>query len=316
METAAATAVRQGLPALAYIRARERPTAVAELPRGARRARRRAGRLSLHSPPRTGLRPGRVADPRRRRSPWCHPSRQARRRGRMALSRRWFAPTACSATRESLIAQEVGDELDVTLGALAVTERELAHALNLARYAAACPRPEVGPTEGSQVLGCAQHRAATKMTVRRGDRRRTPSRWRCRGHYARSKEACRGPWPTAWDASIRAVAVTGDHGERCRPLFLVALASCVTQTGWPSSAARRFLVPAVRLPRCAWSSGGFRSSAATPAQPARSRSHRRPATLLGAPRLVSSLSQRHRAIRTRSAARSRRTYEPPGVVRR
>ena len=35
----------------------------------------------------------------------------------------------------ALTAQEVGDALDVTLGALAVTERELARALNLARYA-------------------------------------------------------------------------------------------------------------------------------------------------------------------------------------
>ncbi len=39
----------------------------------------------------------------------------------------------------ALTAQEVGDELDVTLGALAVTERELARALNLARYARRLP---------------------------------------------------------------------------------------------------------------------------------------------------------------------------------
>ena len=38
-------------------------------------------------------------------------------------------------TGRPLTAQQVADELDVTLGALAVTERELARALNLARYA-------------------------------------------------------------------------------------------------------------------------------------------------------------------------------------
>ena len=35
----------------------------------------------------------------------------------------------------ALTAQQVADELDVTLGTLAVTERELARVLNLARYA-------------------------------------------------------------------------------------------------------------------------------------------------------------------------------------
>ena len=39
----------------------------------------------------------------------------------------------------ALTAQEVADELDVTLGALAVTERELARALSLARYARRLP---------------------------------------------------------------------------------------------------------------------------------------------------------------------------------
>ena len=39
----------------------------------------------------------------------------------------------------ALTAQEVADELDVTLGALAVTERELARALNLALYARRLP---------------------------------------------------------------------------------------------------------------------------------------------------------------------------------
>jgi len=34
-----------------------------------------------------------------------------------------------------LTAEQVADELDVTLGALAVTERELARVLNLSRYA-------------------------------------------------------------------------------------------------------------------------------------------------------------------------------------
>jgi hypothetical protein len=35
----------------------------------------------------------------------------------------------------SLTAQQVADEFGVTIGALAVTERELAQALNLSRYA-------------------------------------------------------------------------------------------------------------------------------------------------------------------------------------
>ena len=39
----------------------------------------------------------------------------------------------------ALTAQQIADELDVTLGALAVTERELARALNLARYARRLP---------------------------------------------------------------------------------------------------------------------------------------------------------------------------------
>ena len=39
----------------------------------------------------------------------------------------------------ALTAQEVADELDVTLGMLAVTERELARALNLTRYARRLP---------------------------------------------------------------------------------------------------------------------------------------------------------------------------------
>ena len=38
-----------------------------------------------------------------------------------------------------LTAQQVGDELDVTLGTLAVTERELARVLNLSRYAHRVP---------------------------------------------------------------------------------------------------------------------------------------------------------------------------------
>jgi len=40
----------------------------------------------------------------------------------------------------ALSAQQIAVELDVTLGALAVTERELARALNLARYAQRPPR--------------------------------------------------------------------------------------------------------------------------------------------------------------------------------
>jgi Domain of unknown function (DUF6398) len=39
----------------------------------------------------------------------------------------------------ALTAREVADELDVTLGALAVTERELSRVLNLARYARRLP---------------------------------------------------------------------------------------------------------------------------------------------------------------------------------
>ena len=39
----------------------------------------------------------------------------------------------------ALTAQQVADELDVTLGTLAVTERELARVLNLARYARRLP---------------------------------------------------------------------------------------------------------------------------------------------------------------------------------
>ena len=39
----------------------------------------------------------------------------------------------------ALTAQEVADEFDVTLGALAVTDREIARALNLARYARRLP---------------------------------------------------------------------------------------------------------------------------------------------------------------------------------
>jgi hypothetical protein len=39
----------------------------------------------------------------------------------------------------ALTAQQVADELDVTLGTLAVTERELARVLNFARYARRLP---------------------------------------------------------------------------------------------------------------------------------------------------------------------------------
>jgi hypothetical protein len=39
----------------------------------------------------------------------------------------------------ALTAQEVADELEVSLGALTVTERELARVLNLARYAHRLP---------------------------------------------------------------------------------------------------------------------------------------------------------------------------------
>ena len=131
--------VRQGLPAVAYIRAGERPTAVAERPSRARQARRRAGRLLLHPPPRTGLRPSRL-----RR---CSPTRPGsvssaaagRRRGRRAPSSRWLAAGGVLGANGALTAQQVADELDVTLGTLAVTERELARVLNLSRYAHRLP---------------------------------------------------------------------------------------------------------------------------------------------------------------------------------
>ena len=43
--------------------------------------------------------------------------------------------------RRPLTAQQVADEFGVTLGARAVTERELARALHLARYARRPPTP-------------------------------------------------------------------------------------------------------------------------------------------------------------------------------
>ena len=55
----------------------------------------------------------------------------------------------------ALAAQQVADELDVTLGALAVTERELARALNLAHYAHR-PPSAWSPTPG------ARHTPATR----------------------------------------------------------------------------------------------------------------------------------------------------------
>ena len=44
-------------------------------------------------------------------------------------------------TGRALSAQQVADEFGVTLGALAVTEHELARALHLARYARRPPAP-------------------------------------------------------------------------------------------------------------------------------------------------------------------------------
>ena len=99
MDSRAIKSVRQGLPAVAYIRAGERPTAVAERPSRARRARRRAGRLLLHPPPRTGLRPSRLADARRRVPARCHPPRPAGGVGGGRHSR-WLALAACSAPME------------------------------------------------------------------------------------------------------------------------------------------------------------------------------------------------------------------------
>lgn len=96
-------------------------------------------------------------------------------------------------------------------------------------------------------------------------------RWRCWGALRALEGSLPGTGGLREGASIR--AVTGDHGERYCSLFRAC--GCVTETGWPSSAARRSLVPAVRLPRDPWSSGGLRSSAAMSARPARSRSHRR-----------------------------------------
>jgi hypothetical protein len=59
----------------------------------------------------------------------------------------WAAGTVIALARESgligsgrsLSAQQVADEFGVSLGALAVTERELARALHLARYARRTP---------------------------------------------------------------------------------------------------------------------------------------------------------------------------------
>ena len=50
----------------------------------------------------------------------------------------WLAPAVIGAGR-ALTAQEVADELEVSLGVLTVTERELARVLNLARYAHRLP---------------------------------------------------------------------------------------------------------------------------------------------------------------------------------
>ena len=47
----------------------------------------------------------------------------------------------------ALTAQQVADELDVTLGMLAVTEREFARVLNSRATRTACPPPVVGPAE-------------------------------------------------------------------------------------------------------------------------------------------------------------------------
>ena len=62
-------------------------------------------------------------------------------------------------TGRPLTAQQVADELDVTLGALAVTERELARALNLALRAP--------PARGL--------RPDRPVPTRKWDRRRTPA---------------------------------------------------------------------------------------------------------------------------------------------
>ena len=121
------------------------------------------------------------------------------------------------------------------------------------------------------------------------------------GRYARSQELGRRSWPTAW-GRVRAapsLATAGTGIATARYLWLRS--ECVTQTGWPSSAARRSPVPAVRLPRYLRSSGGLRSAAAMPARPARARAQRRPTTL-GPPWLLSCFCWPHRAIRTNPGA--------------
>jgi hypothetical protein len=126
--------VRLGLPAAAYIRAGERPTAVVSYHRGPGQ---RAAALAASYCTR---RLGRVYA----QAAWQILADGARlgviRHGRPEA---WAGGAVVALARVNgllggegaLTAQQVADELDVTLGALAVTERELDRALNLARYA-------------------------------------------------------------------------------------------------------------------------------------------------------------------------------------
>jgi len=99
MGTCSGNAVRQSLPAVAYIRAGERTTTVAEEPPSARRARRCLGRVLVQATPRTGLRPPRLAGPRRRRPPRCR-CRPTRRASEAVRRERPVAVRAADATSD------------------------------------------------------------------------------------------------------------------------------------------------------------------------------------------------------------------------
>ena len=85
----------------------------------------------------------------------------------------------------ALIAQQVAEELDVSVGALAVTEHELARALNLERYAHPRPRPEACSWRTAHA-----QRERLRRSVARSGRavsRRSPS---CRAPFAIAAVSC------------------------------------------------------------------------------------------------------------------------------
>jgi len=93
-----------------------------------------AARLLVPAPLRARTRAVRLADTRRRRPPRRDPTRPARAWAAgavIALAR----VSGLIGTRRPVGAQQVAEDFGVTLGALTVTERELARALHLARYA-------------------------------------------------------------------------------------------------------------------------------------------------------------------------------------